>query len=269
MELARALLRSRLAWTGLFVALLVGSLPRLQRFMMRDPRFHAIPGSVRAEAPEWGGPELVEPSARALERLGPLSLFDPRFEARIEACLRKRPEVASVDAIRRHWPDRYSVSVSYRRPYAVVDSGAGEIPVTADGIALEPGPFARAAAGLLRIRGVASRPPPFGAVWKDEALREGLRTIEQIGAHWDELAPLGIGAVDVSAARDRLLGVRLLGEEGTRIRWGRPSASVGENSVEKKIELLRVALRSLEQARGRELDVRYGALYVVRESTAP
>jgi hypothetical protein len=267
--LIAAILRSRLVWTALFVGLLFSAAPRLQRFMMRDPRFYAIPAGFAGDAPAWGGRALVEPSLEALRRLGPLSLFDPRFEERIGAALRRRPEVESVDAVLRHWPDRYSVAITFRRPVAVVESAAGPIPVDAEGVALPAEPCAEAIRGLLRIAGVRSDPPPFGRVWRDESLRDGLLAARQIAPHLDELLPLGIATIDVSEARARLVGVRLLGADGLRVRWGRPGATVGENPVGKKIELLRAVLPSVDMARGRELDVRFGSLYVVRESTTP
>jgi len=266
----RRLVNSRTAWALLLAGLAWVGWERALEGLARDPRFVASPGKWRtASAPSWGGAEVVAPVYEALEELGPINLFDPRFEERVRATLDRVPGVAGTRSVRRLWPDRYAVSVRLHRPFAVVRHGRRAIPVTAEGVVLPARAYARAAQGLPAIAGVDDPPPRAGAFWDSEPLRDGLATVAALGPHLHGmLAPLGIRAIDVAGARDPLRGVVLRARDATSVRWGRPRARVGENPPARKIAYLREAAQHLALVRGREIDVRYGAVYL-RESSAP
>ncbi|MHC4341555.1 MAG: cell division protein FtsQ/DivIB, partial [Planctomycetota bacterium] len=177
--------------------------------------------------------------------------------------------VRAVGEVRRRWPNRYSVSLTLHRPVAIAHFAGQKVLVAADRTVLPSRPYARAASGLLRIRGVDSPPPAPGGRWRSERLNRGLATLAQIAAVRDkDLLPLGISELDVSGAMDPFAGILLIGSDGILVRWGRPAADVGENSMEKKIGYLRIAARHVEQVRGREIDVRFDELYV-RETAVP
>jgi len=257
----RRLLDSRLLWWALGIALVLQLSDMVRRGLARDPRFDARPARMHAEGPSWGGGELLEPVLARLESLGPVNLFDPRFESRIVGALTELPGVSSVDAIRRHWPRAYSVDVTFRRPVAVVVDEDRLVPVTASGIVLPPEPYRRAADGLMRIRGTGEPAPEAGATWDNERLRDGLATVLQLTGHLEELAPLRLYAVDVSGAADPSLGVTLLSRDRLEVRWGRPRKTVAENSVERKLTYLGIVAKEVASALGYAVDVRYDRLW--------
>ena len=263
MGVIRAVLLSWVPWVVLGAAGLWSLTGIAMRGLARDPRFDARPVTV-VNGPVWGGTEAVAPIAARLKALGPLNLFDPAFEERIRGALGEVPGVAGVDSIRRLWPRRYAVDFTLRRPVAVV----GETPVTADAVVLPVLPYARAVRGLFVIEGLDQTPPPPGARWESELLSDAIATLLQLGPFLDDVARLGIHAIDVSEADDPRRGVVLLGADGIRVRWGRPRAAIGENPVERKIAFLRIAAASVERVRGMEVDVRYRDLYL-RESSTP
>jgi hypothetical protein len=265
----RALLDSRWLWLLLGCGLLWTGGRWTVRSLARDPRFLARPEAIMAGGPAWGGEAVVQPVLDRLRALGPVNLFDPHFEPRIRSALAEVPGVARIGRIRRDWPRRYAVDVRFHRPVAVVRQGSWRVkrrhyglPVTADGVALPLAPYVQATAGVLKIDGVDESPPALGRAWQSEALADGLATVAQLTPHLERLAPLGIAAVDVTDTRDARRGVLLRGADGTTVRWGRPRARVGENSVAKKVGYLVTAARHLERVRGFEIDVRYGSLYL-------
>jgi len=264
----RGLITSRIAWVLLGVALLFTAGRMARRKLMRDPRFNAVPADITGAAPSWGGPEVLQPVQERLRALGPINLFHPRFADSVRAALEEIPGIRAVHDVRRHWPNRYSVSVSLHRPVAVVLRGAREIPVTRGGVVLPAGPYRRATPGLVRIGGVRDSPPALGRTWHSEQLKDALTTLRQIAPYSDELAAFGLAEIDVERSQEALEGVLLHGRDATSVRWGRPRATVGENSVERKIGFLRLAASHLGQVRGREIDVRYSDIYV-RESSTP
>ncbi|MHC4932473.1 MAG: cell division protein FtsQ/DivIB, partial [Planctomycetota bacterium] len=193
MEMIRRVLDSRAVWL-LLGAALCWSLCRMGlRQLGKDPRFLAWPREVHAAAPPWGGPELIEPVRRQLRRLGPVSLFDPRFAGRIRDALEEVAVVRTVGEVRRRWPNRYSVSLALHRPVAVVLFEGREVLVAEDRTVLPSGPYASAATGLLRIHGVRAPPAAPGRPWRSERLDRGLATLAQIADVRDrDLLPLGI-----------------------------------------------------------------------------
>ncbi len=261
----RAVLTSRLVWIALSCGLLWVAARRAQEGLARDPRFLALPQGLDARGPAWGGDEVLKPVRDRLLRLGPLNLFDPRFEEKIRAALAEVPGVACVHDVRRHWPDRYGVSFRIYRPVAVVMWKGRMVPVTGKGVVLPYEPYARASEPLLRITGVKEPPPKPGEPWRSEALDDGLATLFQIGPYLDKLRPLLLDTIDVAAAKQPRRGVALRGAAKVEVLWGRPRAPVGENAVGKKASLLEIAASSAEALRGQTVDVRFNAI-LLRQS---
>jgi hypothetical protein len=263
---ARAFLSSKLLWIALACGLLWVGARRAQDGLARDPRFLAVPKGLDVRGPSWGGDEVLRPVRERLKRLGPINLFDRRFEAKVRAALAEVPGVASVNDVRRHWPDRYGVSFRLYRPVAVVLHGGRQIPVTGKGVALPFEPYARACDGLFRIKGVPEAPPPLGKPWRSEALLDGLAALRQLGPNIDRVHPLLLGCIDVSRARDPKRGVVLLGDADVAVLWGRPRATVGENTVEKKLSLLEIAASNVRAVEGHAVDVRFDTIYLRQSS---
>jgi hypothetical protein len=262
----RAFLTSHLVWVALLGGLLWVGARRAQLSLAKDPRFLANPAGLDAPGPLWGGDVVVKPIRDRLRRLGPINLFDPRFEEKVRGALADVPLVARVTDVRRHWPDRYSVSLRLYRPVAVVVWNDREIPVTGKGVALPLEPYARAVEGLFRIEGVAEAPPREGKLWRSEALRDGLATLGQLGPNLDRVHPLLLDRIDVARARDPLEGVALEGRAGVRVLWGWPRKRFGENPVEKKIRLLEVVASNVRAVEGQTVDVRLDTLYLRQSS---
>jgi hypothetical protein len=258
----KAFLSSRLLWVALACGLLWAGARRAQESLAKDPRFLAVPMGLDARGPSWGGDEVLRPVRERLKRLGPINLFDRRFEAKVRAALAEVPGIARVHDVRRHWPNRYSVSFRLYRPVAVAVAGDREIPVTGKGVALPYEPYARACEGLFRITGVPEAPPAPGTTWRSEALLDGLATLRQLGGNLDRIHPLLLGRVDVSRARDPRKGVVLQGDADVTVLWGRPRAAVGENPVEKKLSLLEIAASNVRAVEGQAVDVRFDTIYL-------
>ncbi|MFI5402846.1 MAG: hypothetical protein ACHQ1G_07920 [Planctomycetota bacterium] len=261
----RGLLSSRIAWVALLSGLLWVAARRAQEGLAKDPRFLAMPMGLDARGPSWGSDEVLKPVRERLERLGPMNLFDPRFEEKIRGALGEVPGIAAVHDVRRHWPNRYSVSFRLYRPVAVVVWKDRVVPVTGKGVALPHEPYARASEGLLTITGVAEPPPKAGEPWRSEALLDGLATLCQIAPHLDRLRPLLLDTIDVAAAGKPRKGVVLHGEALVDVLWGRPRAPVGENPVTKKASLLEIAASSAAALRGQTVDVRFNTI-LLRQS---
>jgi hypothetical protein len=143
--------------------------------------------------------------------------------------------------------------------------GQDEIPVTARGVALPPGPYAQASKGLFRITGVRDPAPRPGTAWRSEALADGLAALAQIAPHLERVRPLLLDRVDVGQAHDPRGGVILRGGAEIDVLWGRPRSLVGENPVEKKIRLLAIAADHADSVRGYDVDVRFDSVFL-RES---
>jgi hypothetical protein len=258
----RAFLSSRLMWAILACGLLWVAARRAQEGLAKDPRFLARPVGLEAKGPAWGSDEILQPVRERLERLGPVNLFDPRFEEKVRGALADVPGIERVREVRRRWPDRYAVSFRLRQPVAVVMWKDRPIPVTGKGVVVPYEPYAKSCEGLMRIVGVAEPPPKPGEAWRSDALQDGLATLFQLGPHFDRFRPLLLARIDVAGAGNPRKGVVLRGDAEVDVIWGRPRAPVGENPVAKKANLLEIAARSAGVLRGQTIDVRFDAVYL-------
>ena len=104
MEVMRRLLVSRLLWTVMVVFGMWSLTNIALRGLAKDTRFLASSDFTHARGPAWGGDLVLEPVIARLERLGPVNLFDQKFEDKVRGALGEVPGVASVTRIRRYWP---------------------------------------------------------------------------------------------------------------------------------------------------------------------
>ena len=259
-------LRSRTVWLLAGAVCIVGLANLARRGLARDSRFLARPAFAGARVPAWSGREVLDPILLRLEAMGPISLLDPEFEQRVRTAVAGSPHVAAVAGVRRLWPRRYAIDVVFHRPVAVIEYAGERHPVTHDAVVLPSEPYAHAARHLFPIRGVRGRLPRLGQRWENRALIDGIATLRQISPYLDELRPLRIIAIDVSEANDPRRGVVLRTAHGIPIRWGRPLARVGENSVAQKIRFLRTAVHDIDRLAGYEIDPRWDDPYVRRSN---
>jgi len=264
----RRLLVSRLFWLVIGAVGLYSLAGVARRGLMHDPRFIAAPDFRGARVPSWAGREMLDPVLLHLETMGPVSLLDLTFEERIRDALADCASVRSVTKVRRLWPQRYSVELVFHRPVAVVERDGALLPVTHDRVVLPVEPYGHASKGLYAIRGVNDAPPVEGAPWQSVALAEGIATLRQLAPHLERLRALEIEAIDVGDAVGPRGCVMLRTASGVPVRWGRPLAPVGENSVNQKVRFLCAAMRKLDRLEGYEIDVRYNRLFL-RRSAAP
>ncbi|MFQ5845572.1 MAG: hypothetical protein ACE5JG_11360, partial [Planctomycetota bacterium] len=207
MGLIRTFLESRWTWALLFLAMLPSAARFAHRGLLRDPRFLATPLRLSLTPADAAGRELAYRLAGRLRALGPVHLFDPRFELKIREALLDDPGVAAVAAVERLWPRGYAATVRLHRPYAVVATPGGVVPVSARAIALPAEGYRDRLDRLFRIDGIEAPPPPPGTFWGDAALFEGLRALRQLAPHLEDVTDLGLFAVDVAGATDAPRGV--------------------------------------------------------------
>ncbi len=264
----RAILASRFLWACAAGLVCLGGARLVARELARDRRFLARPVRLEARAPAWADRAVVDPVLARLKAIGAINLFHPGFERIVRDTVAREPAVASVGQVRRHWPRGYSVSFSLRRPYAVVLHAGRRIPVTREGIALPIASYQEISRDLWTILGIDSPAPHPGQAWKDARVEAAILAIVQIAPFLGQLTPLGLEGVDAGQAADPLQGVVLLGADGLRVRWGRPGATVGENSADRKAAFLRLVAGDPQRARGFEVDVRFDEMGL-RKSSAP
>ena len=263
----RAFLRSRLTWL-LLIALLVPTLVRMgQRALMQDRRFLAVPVEINLTPVDAVEGEVVRRLVARLKVLGPVHLCDPELDERVATALLLDPVVDDVLSVGRRWPRGYTADVLLRRPYAAVRVGERSVPVCLDGMVLPEAPYRERMATLFVIEGLRSHPPPPGEYWDDVRLDAGLLTLFQLAPHLAELGGLGFRGLDVSGAEEARTGVVLRGAREVSVLWGRPAATVAENSVERKVRYLRAFARYADLLAGQVLDVRFGEPYL-RQSGA-
>jgi hypothetical protein len=271
-ETIRALADSRfmrtLLWSSVGVAVLLAFSGVARQGLSRDPRFIVQPDSVRARLPEWADPELDDDVNRRLRALGPLSLLDRQFESKVRGALEGCPVVDRVRSVRRQWPRSYSVEIIYRRPAVVIERAGERIPMTWDGVRLPADAYPEAARLLYPIRGVLGDLPELGQRLVSEAFADGVATLQQIAPYLGELKGLDIQAIDVGEVHHANRGVILRTRSSIDVRWGRPRAPVGENSVETKIHYLLAAQGRMSTLKGFRIDVRFDQPYV-RELPSP
>jgi len=257
-----------LLWTCVGIALLLAFAGVAHRGLARDSRFIAQPGRTVARLPAWADPELDDDVNRRLRSLGPLSLLDLQFESRIRGVLEGCPVIDRIRRVRRQWPSSYSVEIIYRRPAVVIERAGKRIPMTWDGVRLPAGAYPDAAKRLYPIRGIEGELPAPGQRLESAAFDDGIATLQQLSPYLSELSGLGILAIDVSEVSHSNRGVILRTRSGIDVRWGRPRAIVGENSVETKVHYLLAAQERMDELKEFRIDVRFSQPYV-RESPSP
>jgi hypothetical protein len=266
MDVVKRLLDSRLFWL-LAGILLVGSIANMaRRQLLKDPRFMARPIFAGARLPAWADRDLLTPVCDRIDALGPISLLDPDFDARVRGALAGCAVLERIDEVERHWPRSYSIRVVFRQPCAVVEQGDRRVPVTCDALRLPEEAYD--CRNLYVITGVPGPLPEPGEVIESDPLFDGIATLRQLAPHLASLRRIGIRSIDVSEAAQARGGVILRTDCGIPIRWGRPRVTIGENPVARKIAFLLAAQQNLAALEGYVIDVRYDQPYV-RESPSP
>lgn len=257
-----------LLWSSVSIALLLSFAGPAQRGLSRDPRFIVHPDSFGARLPDWADPELDDDINQRLRSLGALSLLDVQFESKIRGALEGCSVIDRIRSVRREWPRSFSLEIIYHRPAVVIERAGERIPMTWEGVRLPAESYPGAVRTLYPIRGLVGDLPAPGDRLVNTAFSDGVATLRQLAPYLSELQDLGILAVDVSEVGLDGRGVMLRTKAKIDIRWGRPRAIVGENSVETKISFLLAAQERRDDLKGLRIDVRFDEPYV-RELPSP
>jgi hypothetical protein len=202
--------------------------------------------------PPWLDPVAGQQLARVVRQAQtsidqPASLLDATRTARLAKLLEQQAWIAAVEKVRGEWPADLHLRLRVRRPIAVVSWGGEDWLLDASGVALPRGLFRHRIPGeetsallvshatalvLPRLTGLprAGLGPGLGqgSDARDRALVHGLAVIGDL-VQRDMVERLGVAAVDLSnvaGQRSHLESeVVLISHQGTRIDWGRSSAS--------------------------------------------
>ena len=144
-----------------------------------------------AEAPPWLRPADV----RAIHLIGSdereASLYDPQMTRRLAERYTANPWVRRVDYVRRRFPDRVDVSITVRRPVALVETAGRRFALDADGVRLptiRAGAWARGSGpGRPLIVGLESGTPTPepGERWSDPRVGRALDLCAALAARFE------------------------------------------------------------------------------------
>ncbi|MCA9237898.1 MAG: hypothetical protein KDA44_20630 [Planctomycetales bacterium] len=155
-----------------------------------------------------------------------LSVADDSFIPTVRDAFALSPWIESVEKVEKSYPPAVHLTVTYRKPIAVVEFAAGAgmrlLPVDRDGIHLPMRDVAEIRLRYLpRLSGIVGQ-PPVGQRWDDPRVAGGLQLAQQLADVWERYYLVEI----VPSVRPETRGgssaflYRLVTRGGTRINWG-------------------------------------------------
>jgi cell division septal protein FtsQ len=217
------------------------------------------------ELPEWCSAELRQAILSKPLAEGVYSTTDPNLTAFLGRSCEANPWVRKVNAVRRAYPDRISVSLELRRPLCSVEARGGLYVLDKDAVRLPMAAPANPEQGtrLVAIKGVRSAPPAVGKPWDDEAIRGAISTLLALQANSQIASSVHIAAIDVSNYGGRVnprdSEIVLHTDANQEILWGRAPTrrAFGELSVSEKLRSLERLLASSACPAGARLNIRF------------
>ncbi len=195
--------------------------------VIHRPRY-LVPGQriTISSTPEWINSDIRSEVVRNAGLDGQLSILDKDLVATIRSAFLLHPWVASVDRIMKSYPPAVQVSLSYRRPVAVVEiagpTGAELLPVDSQGIHLPASGLPEMHKRTLpRIGNIVGRPPE-GQKWDDPRVAGAAILATRLASLWQQLYLVDI----LPSARPEIRGkhhyfiFNLVTRGHTRIVWG-------------------------------------------------
>ena len=224
--------------------------------------------------PEWVPQDIAQQVYSSAGLPDEMSLLDDGLVQQVAEAYRSHPWIKSVQQVKKQQPASVLVSVTYRKPVALVEVREGLYPIDADGVLLPPRDFRREDVYKYPIVSRIGTIPAgsAGHEWGDPVvlgaarLAEILTTKNDKGeAYWNALSVQRIESPVRIAANDSLndLIYRLRTKGGSEIIWGRAPGTghPGEVTADKKIRRLETYLADYggyETAHGpSELDIRH------------
>jgi len=201
--------------------------------------------------PRWIPTDIIRQVFEQAGLTEPLSLQDPTLCERIAAAFHTHPWIDKVISVRKSWPARIHVDVSYRTPVAMVRGTDGFYPIDSHGTLLPGRDFAAADVDRYPIiDNVASVPVGrLGEAWGDPAVAEAaflaavlLQQEDSQQPWWERLQLAGIEVPSSVSPGDSIENMQfvLCTRGGSRILWGRGPGCQhpGELEVARKLERL-------------------------------
>ena len=220
--------------------------------------------------PEWIHSDICNEVVHNAGLDSQLSILDQDLVPTIRSAFLLHPWVASVDRITKSYPPAVQVSLSYRRPVAVVEmvgpTGAELLPVNKEGIRL-PGSGLpdQCKRTLPRIGNIVGRPPE-GQKWDDPRVAGAALLATQLADLWQQLYLVDI----LPSARPEIRGehryfiFNLVTRGHTRIVWGAVALAGPPNEADfatkiKRLEQCAKRCGPLDSVRGPAvIDIRRG-----------
>ena len=234
--------------------------------VLASPEYKLTPASVEiTPLPAWIRSDVLADVFQGGNLNPPLSIMDDNLTRRVHDAFSLHPWVGKVRQVRKFYPARVEVDLTYRKPVAMVVVQDGLRPVDVEGVHLPTGDFCPLDADRYpRLPGISSTPVgPVGTPWGDPRVVGGAQIAAAFGADWQELKLDHLAATNLAEPghpNDCLY--EILTPHGTRILWGRAPGSdlPGEVPAADKVLRLKRYLAENGSLEGRsgpqELDVR-------------
>ncbi len=200
----------------------------LWQYSAREALPPTDPQTDAADCP-WLAPRDVAEINSAVRFSGSASLYDRDICRQVAARYVDNAWVEEVVSVRRQFPDRVVVDLAIRQPFAYVRRGGRYYLVDRRGCRLPVKPAARPDRGHPTIKGIRTRAPSPGELWKGRPLIDSLRLAETLGGVLKGRGPgLRLSSVEVTQAQgsfDKLPQLVARTESGMIVDWGSYSDS--------------------------------------------
>jgi hypothetical protein len=194
-----------------------------------------------------------------------LSILDDGLVERVRQAFSLHPWVAKVDLVSKSSPAHVEVSLTYRRPVALIKVQDGWYPVDNEAVLLPTEDFTQADIRVYpRVVGVESSPlGGVGTRWGDPVVAGGAKIGELLAPLWTDLELRAIRWIKPPSAADLAQPAifELVTPSGAAIAWGAAPGSepAGELPAEQKIARLKNILAQHGTLEDSAIDLRQPA----------
>jgi len=238
------------------------------------PEFLVRPGENVLNNP-WVRPDEMKKDFLRTDRTGTLrgsfSIFTRDLPERVADAYAASPWVRNVVSVSKEFPNRLSIQLEIREPYALVKVRENHYCVDREGFLLSPQVYLLTADRLASLGPVVAVPPNVvvpcaGWPWEEVAVREGL---VMVALCRDKLGrKVAVRSVEIQndpadGGRGAAIAALVL-EAGPRVQWGRtpssPASPVEVATPKKTAALLAITRQEGPQInRFKAIDVRWSA----------
>ncbi|MCC7083773.1 MAG: hypothetical protein IT427_02060 [Pirellulales bacterium] len=247
--------RKRLSakWIGrsLFAAAIVaastaaalGLWQKVRPHVSAQPEYLVDVGEIKlTPQPKWIRAKVKAEVLRDAGLPAQLSILDERLNELLLQAFSLHPWIAAVENVETSYPAQISITVTYRRPVAMVEVNDGLLPVDAGGVLLPPDDFTpQDAIHYPRIAGLAGSPlGPIGTRWGNPLVEAGARLAAVLEPTWHELQLHCIALHSGAGSDAAATTLQIETQNGTVFVWGKPPGSerAGEPKADEKVSSL-------------------------------